>query len=218
MKHKHNFRKLIEDELNLNNERKKYYDGWGSRVYFFSSNLDKTCGMNCFNDSDYQKDGLKIFLSPKTALDLGIDYVFSSLMISNYLNLDLDFIDVYSSDNCNYSNNIIKLKSNCNNRIDPKSKRNCNCSSNCNCDNCNCSNNRIEPKSKRNCDCDSNCNCNCDNCNCSNNIMGSNSKSNCDSNCDSNCNYDCSNNRIKSIYNCKCNNCRMKISKLQILK
>ena len=109
LKHKHNFRKLIEDELNLNNERKKYYDGWGSRVYFFSSNLDKTCGMNCFNDSDYQKDGLKIFFSPKTALDLGIDYVFSSLMISNYLNLDLDFIDVYSSDNCNYSIYVYKI-------------------------------------------------------------------------------------------------------------
>lgn len=41
LKEKHEFRKIIEGELNRNEELKVYFDDWGSRRYIFSSELKK---------------------------------------------------------------------------------------------------------------------------------------------------------------------------------
>ena len=39
--YKYKFRKVIEKELESNIEVRKYFDGWGSRLYTFSNNASK---------------------------------------------------------------------------------------------------------------------------------------------------------------------------------
>ena len=49
LEYKHEFRKIIESELEKDNDLKNYYDHWGSRCYIFSSELGKEYryGKNC---------------------------------------------------------------------------------------------------------------------------------------------------------------------------
>lgn len=68
--YKFKFRKVIEKELENNNELKKYYDNWGNRLYAFVS------------------DEKKINLNFLEAKNLGAEYVISKFKIEN-LNLKL---------------------------------------------------------------------------------------------------------------------------------
>ena len=68
--YKFKFRKIIEKELENNNDLKKYYDNWGNRLYAFVS------------------DEKKINLNFLEAKNLGAKYVISKFKIEN-LNLKL---------------------------------------------------------------------------------------------------------------------------------
>src|SRR5699024_9806710 len=39
LEYKHEFRKIIENELNKNESLKAYFDDWGNRCYLFSSEI-----------------------------------------------------------------------------------------------------------------------------------------------------------------------------------
>lgn len=65
LKYKKQFRKIIEPELNKNEELKKYFDGWGSRCYLFSAELGKNFLIYNQNISiknlELNKEALKTF-------------------------------------------------------------------------------------------------------------------------------------------------------------
>ena len=65
MKYKKEFRKIIADELDANNDLKNYYDNWGNRVYAF------------YNDSN------KLLINFKEAKIVGANYVISAFPIKN---------------------------------------------------------------------------------------------------------------------------------------
>ena len=67
------FRKVIEKELSLNQDLKKYYDNWGNRVYAFINNPDE------------------IFIDYFAAKKLGAKFVISKFT-QNSVQLDPDFI------------------------------------------------------------------------------------------------------------------------------
>ena len=70
LKYKLKFRKIIEKELDKNNELKKYYDIWGNRVYAF------------INDQN------KIDINFLEAQKMGVNFIISKYQINN-ISLDL---------------------------------------------------------------------------------------------------------------------------------
>ena len=71
MEYKKKFRKIIANELEINNILKNYYDNWGNRVYAFYS------------------DSNKLLINFKEAKAIGADYIISAFPIEN---LDLELI------------------------------------------------------------------------------------------------------------------------------
>lgn len=76
--YKHQFRKIIENELEKSQKWREYFDNWGSRCYVFSSEL------NSFEISKYSNIELNnLRLNTKAFKDMGGEYVFSSVKINN---------------------------------------------------------------------------------------------------------------------------------------
>ena len=93
---KHKFRKIISDELVLNNEIRDYYDNWGSRVYLF----DDKVGEMGFTDQNWIREYLVSItcdLNITLLSDFGVGYLFSTVKISNADKIDLNL--VYQTEN-----------------------------------------------------------------------------------------------------------------------
>ena len=79
LSYKHQFRKIIADELDKNPTLKKYFDEWGGRCYLFVAELGKKY--------DFKKDSkVKIHhlqLNTKVFKDIGGKYIFSAVPIMN---------------------------------------------------------------------------------------------------------------------------------------
>lgn len=86
LKHKLDFRKIIEPELNKNEELKVYFDDWGSRCYFFSNEIPFEYYIN-------KNRGvvLRNFQVNTQALtEKGCEYLISSVEILNNNSLKLE--------------------------------------------------------------------------------------------------------------------------------
>lgn len=86
LKHKLDFRKIIEPELNKNEKLKVYFDDWGSRCYFFSNEIPFEYYIN-------KSRGvvLKNFQVNTQALtEEGCEYLISSVEILNNNSLKLE--------------------------------------------------------------------------------------------------------------------------------
>lgn len=87
MEYKEEFREIIEDEMELNEEIKNYYDNWGSRCYLFYhewgtyTRLLKTNNA-VVNDLHLNTDKMK---------EMGCEYIFSAGEILNAEELGLEF-------------------------------------------------------------------------------------------------------------------------------
>lgn len=85
--YKHDFRKVIENELNRDESLKKYFDNWGSRCYAFSTKLGRDFISN-ERDSifhlEYDFQQLK---------NMGGEYIFSSAPINESLNKDIKLLE-----------------------------------------------------------------------------------------------------------------------------
>lgn len=79
LEYKHQFRKIIAQELDKNATLKKYYDTWGGRCYIFVDELGK--------NYDFRKDSHKkirhLQLNTKVFKNMGGKYIFSSVPIMN---------------------------------------------------------------------------------------------------------------------------------------
>lgn len=77
--YKHQFRKLIEKELEKNNTIRKYFDTWGGRCYIFTAQLGKRYMIK--KDSKRQ---LKDFqFNTEVFKEMGGRYIFSAIPINN---------------------------------------------------------------------------------------------------------------------------------------
>lgn len=87
LEYKHEFRKIIAEELEKNEQIKSYFDNWGSRCYVFSSELgqkylyDKNCGMEIQS----------LAVNTQQMLDMNCQYVFSAVPVLNYEELGWKF-------------------------------------------------------------------------------------------------------------------------------
>lgn len=92
LEYKHIFRRVIAKELNKSEKLKKYYDNWGSRVYLFSSELQK----NYLNTNENIKN-INIEFDYKELLKMNCKYVFSAVKINNEKVNHIEFLKKFDS-------------------------------------------------------------------------------------------------------------------------
>lgn len=95
LEYKHEFREIIEKELNKDDNLKKYFDNWGSRCYIFSSELGKN--YLYIKTKDKKVNNLK--LDTKQMKKIGAEYLFSAVEIVNYKDNNLLFEKKFENNN-----------------------------------------------------------------------------------------------------------------------
>lgn len=104
--YKHKFRRVIESELAKDESLRTYFDDWGSRCYVFSSEL----GRNFLYGKTDDKHVRELSINTDELKNLGCKYVFSSVTIDNYEELNLNFINSYTNDDSYWKINVYELK------------------------------------------------------------------------------------------------------------
>ncbi|NMD71167.1 hypothetical protein HHO41_12740 [Bacillus sp. DNRA2] len=79
LKYKHEFRKIIANELDKNKKIRKYFDKWGGRCYFFTNELGKSYMFKKHSKKTIQSINLNLEPFKK----MGGQYLFSSVKIIN---------------------------------------------------------------------------------------------------------------------------------------
>ena len=92
--YKHEFREVIEAELDKSEDLKEYFDTWGSRCYIFSAD-DKVGNVTGKEPEVHTRMGINI----DKLRQLGCQYIFSAVTIDNSEELGLKYIESYSSTN-----------------------------------------------------------------------------------------------------------------------
>lgn len=105
IEYKHRFRRVIEEELQKSNTTKSYFDNWGSRCYILSSELGNHF-LFSKNDDNVVKH---LDIDTKALKGLGCQYIFSAVEIGNYRDLNLDYINSYTSSDSYYNIRVYKL-------------------------------------------------------------------------------------------------------------
>ena len=106
--YKHKFRNVISKELDKDNALKSYFDNWGSRCYVFSSELkDKGNQYLCSKKDDISVNNLDI--NTKALKDLGCEYILSAVDIKNYKDLNLAYVNSYTTDLSYWNIRVYKL-------------------------------------------------------------------------------------------------------------
>ena len=82
--YKHDFRRIIEDEIVKDEGMRGYFDNWGSRCYIFSAELPISTGLNNPTDTINELD-----INTAVLKDMGGDYIFSNAKIQNADDLGL---------------------------------------------------------------------------------------------------------------------------------
>jgi len=90
IEYKHQFRKLMERELEKNPEQKRYFDEWGSRCYFFVAELPE---IMYTKDSNVKVTNLE--MNTSLFKQMGGGFIFSAAEITNYSENGLIFINTY---------------------------------------------------------------------------------------------------------------------------
>lgn len=94
--YKRSFRSVISAELAKDDKLLQYFDEWGSRCYFFSAELYKSCYVDC---RKINKKVVKKFEINTTKLkEMGASYIFSAVPIANAQALGLQLEKVFSSE------------------------------------------------------------------------------------------------------------------------
>ncbi|MCD6579346.1 hypothetical protein J7L48_07700, partial [bacterium] len=87
LSYKHEFRKIIENELNKNEHWKGYFDNWGNRCYAFVGEFKK------IEYTKYENKKIKhLELNTRQLKKMKCEYVISSVEIENYKDNDLSFM------------------------------------------------------------------------------------------------------------------------------
>ena len=105
LEYKHKFRRVIAEELNKDEALKTYFDDWGNRCYVFSSELGKRFMYSKYDDKHVHE----LTINTKELKNLGCKYVFSSVTIDNYKDLNLNYVNTFTSDNSYWKINVYEL-------------------------------------------------------------------------------------------------------------
>lgn len=92
--YKHKFRKIIERELEKSEELKDYFDKWGSRCYIFSSELGRNF---LYGKNSEIRELNNLEIDTQALRDLGCSYIISAVKINNAGQLDINYINTYST-------------------------------------------------------------------------------------------------------------------------
>lgn len=103
--YKYKFRKVIAKELEKDGSIRSYFDNWGSRCYILSSELGNHF-LFSKNDDNVVKH---LDIDTKALKGLGCQYIFSAVEIGNYRDLNLDYINSYTSSDSYYNIRVYKL-------------------------------------------------------------------------------------------------------------
>ena len=95
LSYKHRFRRIIERELDKDNELRDYFDDWGSRCYVFSSEL----GMDFMVGEHLNMEIRDLELNSAELWNMGGRYVFSAAKILNSQKTGLRFIREFDDEN-----------------------------------------------------------------------------------------------------------------------
>ncbi|AGK53836.1 DUF6044 family protein [Bacillus sp. 1NLA3E] len=93
LKYKHEFRKIIEKELDKNHLIKRYFDKWGGRCYFFTDELGKSYMLKKHSKKQLKHINLNLVPFKK----MGGQYLFSGIPIKNAKENGLAFEKVFVS-------------------------------------------------------------------------------------------------------------------------
>lgn len=92
LEYKYKFRKVIEKELEKNNELKSYYDNWGNRCYLFSSEL----GFQFQVRKNEKKEICNFEINTELLKELGCNYILSAVPIRNANILDMNLLQTFT--------------------------------------------------------------------------------------------------------------------------
>ena len=107
--YKHKFRKVIAGELAKNETLRKYFDGWGNRCYIFSSELDERGNRYLSSKNDhFAIDQLDV--NTEALKSLGCEYIISSVDIKNHSELNLSFINKYTTNQSFWEIRVYRLE------------------------------------------------------------------------------------------------------------
>ncbi|WP_293961441.1 DUF6044 family protein [uncultured Fusobacterium sp.] len=96
LSYRNQFRKLIQPELELNENKRKYFDAWSGRAYIYSKDI----GYEPIKEIEQKEINLNI--DKKQFFLLGGKYIFSRAKIKNFKELNLKFINSYSEESSPY--------------------------------------------------------------------------------------------------------------------
>ncbi len=108
--YKHQFRKIIEGELDKDPTLKNYFDNWGNRCYVFSSELGKEDAAY-MNGKHSTKKINQLSLNTEALKNMGGEYIFSSMPITNHISLNLQFEREFDHKDSYWRIYLYKLKS-----------------------------------------------------------------------------------------------------------
>lgn len=105
LEYKHQFREVIEGELEKSPDLYNYFVGWGNRCYVFSHEIGRNYFIN--KNSGLTITDLSISLSSLKAL--GCDYIFSAVLIESSNEYGLDFMGSFIVNDVPYNVNVYRV-------------------------------------------------------------------------------------------------------------
>lgn len=103
--YKHHFRKIIAVELSKNNKIRLSFDNWGNRCAIFPSELGKE---NLISGKDNRTIN-NLDIDVKILKEMGCQYVFSAVDILNYKELNLIYVNSYTTPTSFYKVRVYKI-------------------------------------------------------------------------------------------------------------
>lgn len=97
--YKEKFRAAIAPTLDASKVWQKYYDEWACRAYLFSASGENTYDFGANSDAPPQD----ILIDEQSLKQLGCDYIFSRMEITNSDEMNLRLINVYNNEEMPYS-------------------------------------------------------------------------------------------------------------------
>ena len=106
--YKHRFRKVIAKELEKDDNLRRYFDEWGSRCYIYSYELNNSNNRYlCSKKENVSIDHLDI--NTEALKELGCDYILSAVNIENFKDLNLDFVNSYTTEESYWNIRVYRL-------------------------------------------------------------------------------------------------------------
>lgn len=93
LSYKHDFREIIEKELEKDEKKKSYFDMWGNRCYIFVSEI----GLNSYNSKDKNPKINRLDLNTAKLYKMGGRFVFSAVEILNSVENNLVLLKTFEN-------------------------------------------------------------------------------------------------------------------------